>query len=254
MPYPTVRQGQHNVAVAALQAGLRRYLVRNGRSYENRANGVYGDGTRHDVNVFKSLEGLQEEGAGKVFGTAAWQALDASGNLGPYDHARIAAQLDLIEEARKAAQQTTIEIVQAVGRRAALAGVWIKFHDQCRSTYVYGQVRPMPSGLFVPEARTRLDCSSTYKLGFKEAGLAPPDGFPYESGAGWTGSMWPKGQKVETPQAGDAAFYGWDPIRGAPKHMACCISSKEVVSFGHTPIERYPVNYRTDLLGFRSYL
>lgn len=254
MAYPTLHHGQTNVGVAALQACLRRYLVQHRQPFENRANGVWGDGTTHDVNRFKSIERLQEEGAGKVFGTLAWQKLEASGVIGKYDRMRLDKQLALIDDARKAAQQTTIDLVHEVGERAALAAVWLRFWSTCRSTYVYGQYRPMVPGLFVPEARNRLDCSSTFKLGYKEAGLPPPDGQPYSKGSGWTGSMWVAGEKVDVPRAGDAAFYGWDAKRGAPEHMACCISSAEVVSFGHTPIERYGVHYRDDLLGFRSYL
>ncbi len=252
--YPSLRHGQTNIAVAALQAGLRRYLVKRGRPFQNRANGTWGDGTTHDVNVFKSLEGLQEEGAGRAFGTTAWRALDASGSLGKYDRMRLDKHLALIDAARKAAQQTTVEITNEVGARLAVAAVLIRFHNDCRDTYTYDQVRPMPSGLFVPEAHDRLDCSSTCKLAHREAGLPPPDGVPYENGSGWTGSMWATGVKVETPRAGDFAFYGWDSARGAPKHMAGCISSAEVVSFGHTPIERYPLRYRSDFLGCRSYL
>lgn len=252
MPYPTIQLGDKNVAVAAAQACLRRYLVRNQIAFENLANGEFGDGLRADINRFKSREKLG--GGGVVFGFEAWKRLDDLGFIGPYDHARINRQLKLIEAAREAAEQTTIDLVHTVGARAALAAVWIRFHAECRSTYVYDQVRPMPSGLFVPEAHNKLDCSSTFKLGFKEAGLEPPDGVPYSKGSGWTGSLWPAGERVTTPQAGDAAFYGWDAKRGAPKHVACCISSKEVVSFGHTPIERYGIYYRDDFLGFRSYV
>lgn len=250
--YPSLHLGQQNIAVAAAKAGLRRYLVHNRLAPESKENAVYGAGMQADINRFKHRENLT--GGGKVFGHAAWKRLDDLGWLGPYDHFRIEKQLALIEAARKAARQTTIELVHEVGARAALAGVWIRFHDECRSTYVYHQVRPMPPGLFVPEARNELDCSSTFKLGYKEAGLEPPDGIPYRRGEGWTGTLWQAGTKVTAPRAGDAAFYGWDAQRGAPKHVACCISSAEVVSFGHTPIERYGIYYRDDLLGFRSYL
>ena len=238
---------------AARRGGLSPSPARGALEPKNRRNGVYGEGTRHDINLFKHRQGITPV-EGVVWGSRAWQALDATGSLGAYDHARIDKQMRLIAAARAARERTTIELVHELAARARLAAVWIRFYEECRATYVYGQYRPMPSGLFVPDARTRLDCSSTFKNGYREAGLNPPDNIPYDTGAGWTGSLWVAGQRGEGPPAGDAAFYGWDSVRNAPKHVACCISSSEVVSFGHTPIERYPLKYRSDFLGCRSYL
>lgn len=250
MAYPSVRQGQTNLAVKALQNALHRHHAAHGLHHENRRNGSYGELTRRDVARLKRFHDVQPV-AGNVAGSRVWQLLEPY--LGAYDERLIEVHLEKVERARDAAQVTAAELAAQVGAQAALAAVWLRFWTQCRATYVYAQVRPMPSGLFVPAARTRLDCSSTYKLGWKEAGLPPPDGIPYEQGAGWTGSLWAKGEQVQTLGPGRAAFYGWDRDRGAPRHVACGISSAEVVTFGHTPIEREGLHYRSDLLGIREY-
>lgn len=113
----------------------------------------------------------------------------------------------------------------------------------------------MASSLRAPDAGRKTDCSSFYTLCCKEGGAPDPNKRGYD-GYGYTGSMWPLGVAVSTPQPGDAAFYGGSvgTRRNDTTHMALCINSGEVVSFGHTPITRFSLRYRSDFRGCRSYL
>lgn len=137
-----------------------------------------------------------------------------------------------------------------------------------KEDYIYGQVRPYPPSLY-PEEVTRpaprtgapipisskltLDCSSFVTLAYKTAGADDPNGRGYD-GNGFTGTLWANGTKTNDPQPGDLAFYGDPPSPGGAAHVAVYIGDGQCIGFGSNPIRQHAVRYRTDFVGFRSYL
>lgn len=128
----------------------------------------------------------------------------------------------------------------------------MKFY-RLRYLYFYRQYRPMPSGLFIPLAYGRLDCSSSNTLQYKEGGAPDPNGFGY-NGYGYTGTLWVRGESVVKPRPGDLAFYGHQQPGNIPSHVAIVVDANSVVSFGSTPVKYLPIYYRGDFRGFRSHL
>lgn len=248
--YPTLHYGQSNLAVRSLQHSLRRALIKKGIAPTNKANGVYGPQTRADVNRFKSAFDISPVQGKDFGGDGEWVALEPF--IGEYDRTFIDAYTAKVKAEREAERQKAAAAAKAVGAQTKLVAAALRLYAD-RAHYVYRQVRPMPDSAFTPEAYNRLDCSSTVTLLYKAAGLPDPNGRDYD-GQGYTGTLWPRGEAVTgTPQAGDLAFYGTQD-GGIPSHVAICISPTEVVSFGHTPIERYPIRYRSDFRGVRRYI
>ena len=143
--------------------------------------------------------------------------------------------------------------IRADGARIAVA--YYQDYGEPGSWLRYGQVRPMPTGLRTVEALRggRIDCSAFATLVFKEAGAPDPNGRGYD-GYGYTGTLIANGDKLPAgarPQALDLAFYG-DPY-ATSGHVAVVINDREVISFGHTPIRRYPIAYRSDYRGVWRY-
>lgn len=244
-PRPSLRAGMSNRAVKAMQNGLHRALAAHGHEHVNLRNGGYGSRTIRDVETFKRVVGLPANG--RAFGSDAWRALDPY--LGPYDERLIDRHLDDVRLARARAEARAQELADPRGRLRSIA---LEFYA-AREHYVYRQVRPMPDCLLCPDAYARLDCSSSVTLMYRESALEDPNGLGY-SGQGYTGTLWGRGQAVDTPQAGDLCFYGYDSRGPFPSHVAICIGAGEVVSFGSTPIRRATVRYRSDYRGARSYL
>jgi len=230
MNYPTLYEGMENGAVRAMQEGLHRALEAKSLEHNNLRNGAYGDKTRMDVNRFKGAYNITPR-IGTIFGggDGSWFRLEPFLGLG--DRLRIRGYN--IRHPKPTA--TTIAE---------------KFYKDCQN-YVYHQGRPMPSGLFVPEARTRLDCSSTVTLIYKEANYPDPNDRGYD-GYGFTGTLWAKGKVVSRAEPDDLIFYGWDREIDAPQHVAIAVGSSHVVSFGSTPPSRPWQNYRS-IYGIRRY-
>ena len=143
--------------------------------------------------------------------------------------------------------------------RAAGAALALKFYEAygrpAKSWLRYGQVRPMdPYDLFETVAKKghgHIDCSRFATGVFYGVGAPDPNGRGYD-GQGFTGTLVATGERFTGPaKALDLAFYG-DPYNTSG-HVAVCINANEVVSFGHTPVERYPIRYRSDFYGLRRY-
>lgn len=135
--------------------------------------------------------------------------------------------------------------------RQLLATVALEFWRKCSATYVYGQHRPYPSGLYAPEARDSLDCSATAILIYRQAGQPDPNGTAY-NGTGWTGSLIQRGEPVDLSriEPGDLIFYG-DPW-GSTGHVTTSVGDGECVSFGSTPISVHLNEYRP-IVAIRRY-
>lgn len=142
---------------------------------------------------------------------------------------------------------------QVRARGAQIAVAYYEEHGRPGSWMRYGMYRPMPDGLYSDEALAggRIDCSTFATLVFKAAGAPDPNGRAY-SGEGWTGTLWNNGAAATgAPRALDLALYG--DVYATSGHVAVVINADEVISFGHTPIERYPIKYRSDFKGIRRY-
>lgn len=247
MAWPNLRGGDRNLAVRALQSAMTRELGRLGIRAHNTGRGTYGTGLARDVAAWKRAQRIA--GSGTVFGQTAWRRLWPR-------MTRRERRWVVTARAQIAAKAAAARIT---GRRNAVAAAADELHRKGRTVLIYAQRRPFPLTWNVRELRYRLDCSSTATLCYWRAGAPDPNGYGWPSNGqayGWTGSLWPRGERVDAPMPGDLAFYGWDAARRAPKHVAIVVTglpSVQVVTFGHTPISRTFLRYRSDLIGVRRY-
>jgi NlpC/P60 family len=120
--------------------------------------------------------------------------------------------------------------------------------------YNYEEIRPMPDSLWSESAHSRgLDCSAFATLVYKEAGCPnDPNGLNY-NGSGYTGTLVRNGLPVSSPRPGDLVFYGG--YASEPGHVAVYVGDGDVIELGSDKgILRVSINYRSDLIGVRSYL
>jgi cell wall-associated NlpC family hydrolase len=232
----SLRAGDRGPDVQALQQGLRKALrdkaVNNGK-------GVYGSLTVRDVAAFKRA--WTSESDGHFAGALVWKHLEQYLGAG---QRRLLRQAQALEVAR---QHESKE--QALRGAIVAEAYWALANN---GLFVYRQYRPMPASLRVKEARDEVDCSTLVTLCYKAAGAIDPNGLGY-NGQGYTGSQWGRGEAIASPQPGDVAFYG-NMGNGIPSHEALVVDGGNVISFGHTPISKYPLHYRaSDYRGSRRY-
>jgi cell wall-associated NlpC family hydrolase len=115
-------------------------------------------------------------------------------------------------------------------------------------------------GILPPRVPSYADCSSFATWTYFAAGAPDPNGYGYDPGAAWTGTLGVHGISLGSNRAaqlrrarpGDLVFYG----SGLPwQHVAIYIGGGEVVSHGGEsgPL-RLPIDYRPDRGDIRSYL
>lgn len=233
----TLYAGDSGPDVKALQQALRKALAPNAK---NNAQGHYGSLTVRDVAAFK--RGWTSDSDGHTAGALVWSHLNQY--LG-------AAQRRLLKKAEGLQAAQDLETREQWIRKTIVAeGYWALANN---GLFVYRQYRPMPSSLRVKEARDEVDCSTYVTLCYKAAGAIDPNGLGY-NGSGYTGSQWTRGEAIASPQPGDVAFYGSMPgTNGIPSHEALVVDGGNVISFGHTPISKYSLFYRSDYRGSRRY-
>ena len=231
-----LRAGDRGPDVLALQQALHKAL---GAEARNNQKGDYGSKTVHDVHLFKL--GWTKQTSGEVFGSNAW------GHIEKYIGLK---QQRLLKEAQHLEAQRAAETQEQKIRGLIVAeAVWMLAN---RGMFVYRQFRPYPSSLRILQARDECDCSSSCTLWYKAGGAVDPNGLGY-SGQGYTGTLWGRGEAVQTPAPTDLCFYG-NMGNGIPSHVAMCVEPGYVISFGHTPVSKYPVNYRPgEFRGARHY-
>lgn len=119
--------------------------------------------------------------------------------------------------------------------------------------YNYEQIRPYPDTLWSKSAHERgIDCSSFVTLVYKEAGAADPNGSGY-NGSGYTGTLTGHGRWVNQPSPGDLVFYGGS--REVPGHVGVYVGNGKVIEIGSdNGVLKIAVDYRSDLIGYKSYL
>lgn len=139
------------------------------------------------------------------------------------------------------------------GSRNAVASV-AEYAAKLQKTepWRYLQSRPFPASLFSVAAHSGIDCSAFAILVYKEAGVEiDPSGNNY-NGGGNTGDLAARGTWVFQPAIGDMVFYGG--TKAFPGHVAIFIGAGRVVEIGsNLGIIEQPVNYRSDLIGYKSY-
>jgi hypothetical protein len=221
--------------VLALQRGLRRAL---GKAAANRLTGGYGTYTIQDAARFKAQARLANRD-GHVFGANAWAHLDRY--LRPADRELVARA-----DATRARDDR-----DAAARRLIVAEAhWALANN---GAFVYRQYRPMATSLRDPLAHNRTDCSAFVTLTFKAGDAPDPNGLDYH-GYGYTGTLVQHGAWLALgvdPRPADLAMFGG--TRTLPSHTAIVSEPGWVISFGHTPISRYPLRYRGDYLGSLRY-
>jgi peptidoglycan hydrolase-like protein with peptidoglycan-binding domain len=235
-PTPTLKRNPLSVGmdggdVEAAQRALWRSLDNDST---NARNGVYGDQTVADVRRFRLRYGVNPTDPSTAILRPLWNALT------------------------RWMDQTAIDLAHEAPEPAPVqpAASWDRVGDvawQCylrRDAFRYAQLRPMEAVDGPPLIQT--DCSGLYTDCCRLAGVPNPnrsDGV--FDGYGYTGSLVEHGRWTSTPQRGDAAMYG-DPY-GSSGHVAVYLGDGSVVSFGHDPMEHYPVRYRTDFRGIRTF-
>lgn len=120
-----------------------------------------------------------------------------------------------------------------------------------------GPARPIPDSLFSADAHNAVDCSSFVTLVYKEASVDDPNGNGYD-GNGFTGTLWQHGTPVVAPNLGDLVFYRGNASIGSrsiPGHVGVFVGGSMVIEIGsESGVRKLPMNYRSDIMGYRSYL
>jgi hypothetical protein len=232
----TLHAGDRGPDVLALQQALRKALAPKS---VNSLSGAYGSLTVRDVSAFKAK--WSKDTDGYIAGALVWSHLDQY--IGAQQK-RLLARAAVLE-----AQEAALTKEQQI-RRAIVAQAFWSLANNGR--YVYTQKRPMPSSWTAPGAEEGIDCSTSVTLDYKAGGAIDPNGLGY-NGYGYTGTLWNHGTATAAPEPSDLAFYG-EMTGGIPSHVAIVVEPGWVISFGHTPISKYPIGYRSsDYRGCRHY-
>jgi peptidoglycan hydrolase-like protein with peptidoglycan-binding domain len=283
-PWRELRRGMSGPDVKAAQRGLWRAL---GAASTNERTGTYGDETARDVARFRAMRGLTVESGGDVLGATVWGALQESFDTsawvlaheqpdgvtptptlkrnplsvgmdgGDVEAAQRALWRSLDNDSTNARNGVYGDQTVADVRRfrlrygvnptdpstAILRPLWnalTRWMDQTAIDLAHEAPEPAPVQPAASWDRVGDVAWSCYlrRDAFRYAQLRPME--PVEHGR-WT----------STPQRGDAAMYG-DPY-GSSGHVAVYLGDGSVVSFGHDPMEHYPVRYRTDFRGIRTF-
>jgi len=231
MASPTLHAGDSGAAVKIMQQGLHKALPVKAT---NLLNGAYGSRTIDDVEVFKRAMKIYPDGT--IFGSTAWAALK------PYLTLKQRIAVRLVPDPK-------LSTGDARRKRIVAEAMWLYAN---RWKFTYAQVRPYPRPPNLRDLRysRRWDCSSTVTACYHAGGAPDPNGSAY-NGSGYTGTLVRYGAWTSALKLGDLCFYG--SSRSLPSHVAIYVGNGQVVSFGHTPPNKYPVRYRGDYLGARTY-
>lgn len=131
--------------------------------------------------------------------------------------------------------------------RATVVAIGMRYHH-FRQRIRYSQARP--TQLRWPKFTTQLDCSGLVAACMHHAKVMPAVDWR------WT-NTWVQiklGRPVTLKQArpGDVVFYGTSASN--PTHEALYLGDGKVLSNGHYPMGVYPVDYRPDRVGIRSFI
>ena len=113
----------------------------------------------------------------------------------------------------------------------------------------YSQSRP--TQLRWPRFVTRQDCSGLVSCVMHLLDVMPGVDWRYQN----TWSLIPRGKGVRSVKEAkpmDVVFYG--PAPNNPVHVALYIGGGQVLSNGHYPMQKAPIDYRSDRIAIRRYI
>lgn len=183
----------------------------------------------------------------------AKQSLPQTGIYGPRTHA---ALTPFMSEYERYLFNQTNELIHPTVRHRVLAAAWEGYlkRDQIHYTMGPRRMSGVRDKILLPNVPPYEDCSSFATWCYWVAGALDPNYFGF-NGYGNTGSQFPHGKHVDVAHArmADIAFYGWS--NGEPEHEVIWAGNGMVVSNGSEGGPYYDKwNYRSDLVGIRSYL
>ena len=111
----------------------------------------------------------------------------------------------------------------------------------------YSQSRP--TQLRWPKFVTRMDCSGLVSNVFWRLGVGKH--IAWESQNTWSLIQLGKAVPGAKIKPLDVVFYG--PAKDDPHHVAIYIGGGKVLSNGHYPMGKYPIDYRSDRIGIRRF-
>jgi hypothetical protein len=232
-----LEKGAKGPHVKAMQQMLWRAL---GGDSRNARNGVYGDGTMHDLRRFLDRANWPDKPVDTV-GQGTWEALWAFGD----------------ELAHKLARKEVVTPDDEVRHSIRSWGEWYVAN---RSRISYAQVRPYPKTRQLP---IRTDCSGSSTHVLLMSGCPNDPHLRDWDGLGYTGTMYQHGTHIGIANAskllpGDCCFYG-DQGGGVPSHVVIVIGPGDrALNFGSNPPHFVSIgsywrdNLRTDI-GARRY-
>lgn len=142
----------------------------------------------------------------------------------------------------------TRDAIVAVARRALA-------EEQKGNHYNYEQARPYPASLWGREAHETvgIDCSSFCIMVYKEANAQDPSGNGFNgSGNSDSIAVGGGGHWTSSPLPGDIVEFG--SSRTSTDHVGIYVGGGQMINIGSDRgIWLGPVNYRSDLVGYRSF-
>ncbi len=154
-------------------------------------------------------------------------------------------------------QRRLEKLANPTGKRqriVAAANVGFRNRGSIRYTQDARRMQGVRERIRLPNFPRFEDCSSFATWCYWVAGAPDPNGRGYD-GFGFTGTQIGPGRKVTEPRPGDLVFYGWEPARNCPKHVALYVGNGNVVSHGsESGPNLAPIDYRSDRNQIRSYL
>lgn len=207
---PVLRPGDSGRSVLAAGRAYRKLL---GKQAENLTTGFYGVGLQADVLRAETQHGLRKD---TFIGAPDWKLLEP--HVDAYGRWLLAHD---DPEARK--RENLMRSCD-----------WALAHS---ARWTYLQKRPMAQSM---RTTTRMDCSETVTLLYRDAGLGDPNGRGYD-GFGNTDTLLGHGPRIDPKKRkpGALVFYA------DPSHVTICLRDvTRVLSFGHTPLGEYDWDYR----------
>lgn len=215
--------------VVALQRALAAAKIRKWGNF----TGVFGAGTKKNVQKFQERKGIKTTGI---------YDLETHRYLAPrYDQYGAYLMNKVNKEVNKPNARYVITAYATFGYNQRY-----KIHYTQSSLRMYGvrnKIRP-------PKIPIYEDCSSFSTWCYWGANVPDPNGLRY-NGWGYTGTLSQHGVRTRDPKPGDLAFYG----TGTYSHVVVYIGDGRCISHGS---ERGPVlsdvYYRSDFSHFRTYV
>ena len=222
---PAMMRGQD---VLALQRALAKAKVRKWGNF----TGVFGKGTKHNIQEFQEKKGHKRDGI---------YDLDTHKLLAPYYDSYGTFLMHKVNK----------RLTASTPRQTIVAYAMFGYNNRYKIHYTQGSARMygVRNKVRPPRIPYYEDCSSFATWLYWGAGLPDPNGFGY-NGFGYTGTLSRYGVRTSNPQPGDLGFYGGYPYG----HVVIYVGNNLSVSHGSEggPYLLNPY-YRSDFSHWRTY-